>query len=245
MAGIEEALLHEIQRLDRKIGDVQSLLAPRLGFPTGPEAQVGPNEPWTEELDLDLSESRDRELVRMRLPSAISIVVRNPADLDGVSITAWLDDPSGPGFQLLDYRVLQFRFAFRYLYLSHGAYAGRRLRLQLSGLRLARVEPRDIGLMTVGVRLELENDLVRAAIDLTVARNNQPLGLAGTSLFIADIGGADWQMRLSSPTASLIYSTDLGARFTIEDLAFSEIYFTNAAAPAGTAPVIFLIGRRV
>ena len=89
-----------------------------------------------------------------------------------------------------------------------------------------------------------ENQAIRVSIDLTVARSNVPLGLSGTSLYIADIGGADWQIRLSSPTADALYSTDFRTG-TVLEFEFTELYFTNAAAASGTAPVIFIVGRRV
>lgn len=99
-------------------------------------------------------------------------------------------------------------------------------------------------LRNIRVEQANENDFVRITVDLTVSRNNQPLGIAGTSLYIADLGGADWQIRLGSSTASLLYSTDFAARTTIQGR-FTELYFTNAAAAAGTAPVVFIVGRYV
>lgn len=87
-----------------------------------------------------------------------------------------------------------------------------------------------------------ENQARRLVLDLTQARSNVALGISGTSIYIADPGGADWELRLSSPTSDPILSSDVSARATLE-FRFTELYLTNAAAPSGTAPLILIIGR--
>lgn len=88
-----------------------------------------------------------------------------------------------------------------------------------------------------------DNDYRVLTLDLTQARTNAPLGVWGTSLTVMQLGGAAWSLRLGRADADEIPSTALtrGSRF---DLAFEDVYITNAAAPAGTEPVVLFVGRR-
>ena len=88
------------------------------------------------------------------------------------------------------------------------------------------------------------NDYDIFDVDLTVARTDVALNKSGIDLTILAMGGAPWSMKFNSVAKPAISSADLakGDRFEIE---FTEIYFTNAAAAAGTAPAKFYIGKRI
>lgn len=290
MAGPLEAVLHELQQVERQLANLYGALAqvpqeptlrlasppPVFGGEVGPQA-TGPEapgatigQPWTDDIVLDLSQARDRERVPMRLPMASVLTVKNLSELEGVSVTAWLDDPSGPGFDLLAWRALQFSVAFRYLFISHAAYPGRRLRLQVATTRLVRAEPKDQGQITVvasvqtgGVATEstlseLRNVLApnsgrRFALDLTVAHTDlslaQALGMAvpirGVGLTILRLGSANWSMKLVPPSRypDTWLSTDFNEGAQLIGL-FDDILFSNAAT-AGATPAIFSVALRV
>lgn len=87
------------------------------------------------------------------------------------------------------------------------------------------------------------NDYQVHIVDLTVARSNVPLidtsrnaPFRGSALTVLRAGGAPWQIRLNNPYADPFTSDVLrdGAQLPIETTC---VYFTNEAAPAGTAPV--------
>ena len=290
MAGPVEAVLHELQQVERRLAALYEAVGqiprqptlslqpppPVFASEAGPqilesrEAAAAIGQPWTEEILLDLSQPRDRARVPMRLPLATVLTVRNLSELEGVSVTAWLDDPSGPGFALLEYRTLQFQLAFRYLFVSHEAYPGRRLRLQVSTARLMRAEPKDQGQITVvasvqagGVATEatlaeMRNVLApnagrRFVLDLTVANTDlslaQALGMAapipGVGLTILRIGSAAWTMRLLPSTRypDTWQSTDFNEGAQLVGL-FDDILFSNEAT-AGATPAIFSVALRV
>ena len=290
MAGPVEAVLHELQAVERRLADLYSALGqiprqptlslepppPVFASEAGPqmmesrEAVAAVGQPWTEEIVLDLSRPRDRERVPMRLPMATILTVRNLSELEGVSVTAWLDDPSGPGFALLEYRTLQFQFAFRYLFVSHDAYQGRKLRLQVSTARLVRAEPKDQGQITVvtsvqtgGVATEatlaeLRNVLApnagrRFVLDLTVDHTDlslaNALGLTppipGVALTILRLGSASWSMKVlpASRYPDTWQSTDFNEGAQLVGL-FEDVLFSNPAT-AGATPAIFAVAMRL
>ena len=92
--------------------------------------------------------------------------------------------------------------------------------------------------------LQPENDYKYLTIDLTTARTDAVFEISGSSLTVKDLGGADWSIKFIDTNHDAIPSTDLvkGDMFMLE---FNRFYITNAAAPAGTAPVKLYIGRRV
>lgn len=277
MAAPVEAVLHELQEVERRLATLQGLLIPSDGLALLPGIDEAlrllrpamPGEPWTEEITIDLSQARDRERIPFRLPLPTTLTVRNLSELDGVTVWAWLDDPTGPGFSLLDYRVLQFRQAFQEFYVSHDPYPGRQLRLQLTSFRLVRAEPKDLGRIlvetsaqaTVATEVtlaELRNALVpnalrRFALDLTQAHADFSLAAAlgltppipGVGLTINRLGGAAWSMRLlpASRHPDTWLSSDFNEGARLEG-PFEDVLFTNAAS-AGASPAIFAVSLRV
>lgn len=268
MAGPTEAVLHELQEVERRLAGVQGLLT-GLDSLLRPLEPGIPGEPWTEEIALDLSEARDQERIPFRLPYPTTVAIRNLSELDGVSVQAWLDDPTGPGFPLLDYRVLQFRQAFQELYLSHASYPARLLRLQLTSFRLLRAEPADLGRILVKTsaaatvatevtlaelrNVQAPNAVRRAALDLTVAHTDLSvaslLGLTApmpaVGLTILRLGTADWSMKIAptsrNPDTWLSSDFNEGAQLVGP---FDDLLLSNAAS-AGAAPAIFSVSLHV
>jgi len=106
------------------------------------------------------------------------------------------------------------------------------------------VRGRSIGRRDLEYLYGPENDYDVFVLDLETAHTDLPANLAGTSLTVMSAGGAAWSMRFNDPTKAAIQS-DWLTQGTVFQLQFSNVYFTNAAAPAGTAPAVFFIGRRV
>lgn len=88
-----------------------------------------------------------------------------------------------------------------------------------------------------------ETDYNIVKVDLTTAHADYALGKQGTSLTILDLGGANWSFKLIDTSHDPIQSTWLtnGTRIILD---FADIYVTNAAAAAGTAPAVLYVARR-
>lgn len=91
-----------------------------------------------------------------------------------------------------------------------------------------------------------ENGTRVVEIDLTVARTGEALGVGGSSIAIIDPGGADWSFQLE-PIANHpdVFRSSYFPAGTVLEFDFTDIRVTNAAAAAGTAPAILVVGRRV
>ncbi|MEW5891292.1 MAG: hypothetical protein AB1768_20180 [Pseudomonadota bacterium] len=86
-------------------------------------------------------------------------------------------------------------------------------------------------LETVGV---YENDYDYREYDLGTARDNAPLGLAGTSLTVKDLTGTA-SVRFNSNTKPLVPL----AKGEVYQVAFTEVYLTNTAQ-AGQSLKLFI-----
>lgn len=89
-----------------------------------------------------------------------------------------------------------------------------------------------------------ETDYRRVEVDLTTARVDSALGISGTSIYIADEGGADWQIKLrkiDNTVGDALKNTDLPTGTTLI-FRFADILVSNAAAATGTAPLVLIVG---